>query len=401
MGQKMNSRLTLPRFAIFINESICMRNIKFKSPDDNQTQFATAVRKNVDQYFRETGISPKGDWTLRLKAFSMLAMYIAPFVLILTLPMSAWFAMLLFIIMGIGTAGVGMGVMHDAIHGSYSRQAWENTLMGSSMYLLGSHVFVWFVQHNVMHHTYTNIEGLDGDIGPRGPLRLSEHAPLKKMHRYQHWYAFPLYGLMSISKLVRDFSQLSEYNKAGITKAQRRSPGMEWVKLVSFKAIYLLAMIGLPLMLTNFNIWQILAGFFIMHWVTGVILATIFQLAHVVEGAEQPLELSNGLIENDWMVHELQTTANFARNQHLLNWYVGGLNFQIEHHLFPHVSHIHYPKIAPIVERTALEFGYNYNMKLTFMGALVSHVRRLKELGNMDPAMVVLVPSNSKAVEVA
>lgn len=370
-----------------------MRNIKFKSSDESQSQFAAALRKNVDQYFQDTAISPKGDWTLRIKALAMLVMYIVPFVLILILPMSAWVALPLVIIMGIGTAGIGMGVMHDAVHGSYSRQPWENKLMGSSMYLLGSHVFVWFVQHNVMHHTYTNIDGMDGDIGPRGPLRLSEHAPLKKMHRYQHLYAFLLYGLMSISKLVRDFSQLSEYNKSGITKAQRHSPVMEWVKLVGFKALYLVAIIGLPLLLTDFNIWQVLAGFFIMHWVTGVILATIFQLAHVVEGAEQPLEHANGLIDNDWVVHELLTTANFAKNNRLLNWYVGGLNFQIEHHLFPHISHIHYPKIAPIVERTANEFGYSYNMKPTFRDALASHVRRLKELGNMDPAIVVYTPS--------
>jgi linoleoyl-CoA desaturase len=152
---------------------------------------------------------------------------------------------------------------------------------------------------------------------------------------------------------------------------------------------YLFAAIGLPLLLTDFNVWQVLAGFFIMHWVAGFILATIFQLAHVIEGAEQPLESNTGFIENDWFVHELQTTANFAKNNRILGWYIGGLNYQIEHHLFPHVSHIHYPKIAPIVEKTAQEFGYTYNAKLTFKDALVSHVQRLKELGTLQPAMAV------------
>ena len=258
--------------------------------------------------------------------------------------------------------------------------------MGASMYLLGSHVFVWYVQHNVLHHTYTNIEGLDGDIGTKGPIRLSEHAPIKKIHRYQHLYAFVLYGLMTFLKLVKDFSQLHNYNKEGITVAQRHSPILEWVKLLASKALYLLVIIGLPLWLTSFNIWQVLAGFFVMHWVTGVILSTIFQLAHVAEGADKPREQTTGLIEYDWVVHELQTTANFAKNNRLLNWYIGGLNFQIEHHLFPHVSHVHYRDIAPIVEKTAKEFGYTYNMKPTFIGALASHVRRLKELGNMRQA---------------
>jgi linoleoyl-CoA desaturase len=293
------------------------------------------------------------------------------------------------IIMGIGKAGIGMGVMHDAAHGSYSNKKWVNDLMSANMYLLGSDVFIWKVQHNVLHHTYTNIEGLDGDIGPRGPLRLSEHAPLLKIHRYQHKYAFFFYGLMTLSKMVRDFSQLRSYTKSGITASQKRNPVVATIQLYFFKMSYLFAAIGLPLLLTDFNVWQVLAGFFIMHWVAGFILATIFQLAHVIEGAEQPLESNTGFIENDWFVHELQTTANFAKNNRILGWYIGGLNYQIEHHLFPHVSHIHYPKIAPIVEKTAQEFGYTYNAKLTFKDALVSHVQRLKELGTLQPVMAV------------
>lgn len=104
-------------------------------------------------------------------------------------------------------------------------------------------------------------------------------------------------------------------------------------------------------------------------------------VAHVVEGADQPLPDDRGVIHTDWAVHEVLTTANFARNNRLLNWYIGGLNFQIEHHLFPHICHIHYRHIAPIVERTAKEYGLKYNEKPTFRAALASHVRRLRELG--------------------
>ncbi len=346
-----------------------------------QAQFAAALRANVDNYFKEKAISPKGNWGMTLKSATMLAIYLLPFLLILFVPMSAWLVLPLVVIMGIGKAGVGMGVMHDAAHGSYSRKRWVNDLMSANMYLLGANVFNWQVQHNVLHHTYTNIEGMDGDIASRGPIRLSEHAPALKIHRYQHWYAFFLYGLMTLSKLVKDFTQLHDFNKWGLTRGQRRNPAMEVVKLVVFKAAYLFAAIGLPLMMTNFNAWQVLAGFFIMHWVTGVILSIVFQLAHVVEGVEQPLEKSEGIIENDWIVHELQTTADFARDNRFLGWYTGGLNFQIEHHLFPHICHVHYRHIAPIVERTANEYGYPYIVKPTFINALASHVQRLKELG--------------------
>ncbi|MBI5916018.1 MAG: acyl-CoA desaturase [Bacteroidetes bacterium] len=358
-----------------------MRNIKFKSHDEMQARFAAAVRKNVDNYFKEKAISPKGNWEIKLKSAAMLAIYLVPFALLLFAPMHGWLALLLAVVMGLGKAGIGMGVMHDAAHGSYSRKRWVNELMSANMYLLGSNVFNWKVQHNVLHHTYTNIDGLDGDIASHGPIRLSEHSPVWKIHRYQHLYAFFLYGLMTLSKMVKDFRQLHVYNKAGITREHRRSPVFEMIKVAVFKAAYLFVFIGLPLLLTGFTVWQVLAGFFLMHWVTGVILSVIFQLAHVVEGADQPLEKTSGIIENDWMVHELQTTADFARNNRLLGWYIGGLNFQIEHHLFPHISHVHYRHIAPIVEQTAHEFGYAYNVKPTFINALTSHVQRLKELG--------------------
>ncbi|HXP51255.1 MAG TPA: fatty acid desaturase, partial [Bacteroidia bacterium] len=131
--------------------------------------------------------------------------------------------------------------------------------------------------------------------------------------------------------------------------------------------------------------WQVLLGFFIMHWVAGCILSTVFQMAHVVEGAEQPMPDKTGIIHQDWAIHELHTTSDFARGNKFLNWYVGGLNFQIEHHLFPQISHVHYKNIAPIVEQTAKEFGLNYNLKPTFRSALASHIRRLKELGITPP----------------
>jgi len=358
-----------------------MRDIRFRCQDTAQAQFGTILRKNVDNYFKETGISPKGNWEIRLKSAMMFALYLLPFVALLVIPMPGWLALVLAVVMGVGNAGVGMGVMHDAVHGAYSRRRWVNELMGGSMYLLGSNVLNWKLQHNLKHHTYTNIEGLDNDISSHGPIRLSENAPIYRIHRYQHWYAFLFYGLVTLSKMVKDFSQFFAYNKEGIIRERRLNPSFEFAKLVASKVAYIAIIIGLPLLLTDYNLWQILAGFFLMHWVASCILSTIFQLAHVVEGAQQPVEKSPGLIDNDWMVHELQTTANFARKNRLLNWYIGGLNFQIEHHLFPHISHVHYRHIAPIVEQTAHEFGYDYNVKNTFCNALASHVRRLKELG--------------------
>jgi linoleoyl-CoA desaturase len=217
-----------------------------------------------------------------------------------------------------------------------------------------------------------------------GPIRLSQNAPLRKIHRYQHIHAFFFYGLLTVSKLIKDFTQLSEFNKADITRKYHINPSFEYMKMIFFKTIYLCVFIGLPLLFTQYDWLRILVGFFIMHWTAGYILSITFQMAHVAEIAEQPLPNADGIIESEWAVHQLRTTSDFARNNLLLNWYIGGLNFQIEHHLFPNICHIHYRKIAPIVEKTAKEFGFNYNLKPTLINAFNSHFRRLKELGTMD-----------------
>lgn len=361
-----------------------MKTIKFVCSDSRQKQFAAAVRKNVNDYFRTRGISTKANSDMIIQTAVMLLLYIIPFVLLMTVNMNAWIAIIMTVIMGIGMAGIGMCVMHDAVHGSYSSKEWVNKLLGGTMYLLGSNVFNWKIQHNFLHHAYTNIEGYDQDIASRGPIRLSQYAPLKKIHRYQYIHAFFFYGLMTISKLIKDFTQLLQYNKEGITKQYNVDPATEYLKMVTVKILYLFTFIGLPVLFTPFSWWQVLLGFFIMHWTSGCILSTVFQMAHVVEGTEQMLPGADGIVEEEWAVHELRSTSDFARHNHFLNYYVGGLNFQIEHHLFPNICHIHYREIAPLVEQTAKEFGFTYNLKPSFGKALQSHIRRLKELGKVS-----------------
>lgn len=358
-----------------------MKTVKFISSDKQQQKFAKALRQNVNDYFREKGISTKGNLSLVMQTVAMLSIYLVPFALLLTISMNIWVTIILVMLMGVGAAGIGMCVMHDAVHGSYSEKKWINKILGGTLYLLGSHVLNWKIQHNILHHTYTNIEGYDLDIASKGPIRFSEHAPIRKIHRYQYIYAFFLYGLTTISKLIKDFTQLIEFNRAGLTKQQKINPKVEYVKMISIKMTYLLVIIGLPLWLTDFTVLQVILGFLLMHLTAGCILSTVFQMAHVVEGAIQPIPNKEGVIAMEWAVHELQATSDFARNNLFLNWYIGGLNFQIEHHLFPNISHVHYRKIAPIVEKTAKQFGLPYNLKPTFLAALASHIIRLKQLG--------------------
>ena len=361
-----------------------MKTVKFVVDDKMQREFAAAVRKNVNAYFTDNNISPKGDATIVIQSVTMLSLYLVPFMVLLFVPMGAWPAFLLVVLMGIGMAGVGMCIMHDAVHSSYSKAEKINKFLSFfSMFLLGSSVFTWKIQHNILHHTYTNIDGHDHDIDSKGPIRLSDHVPVKPIHRFQYLHAFFFYGLMSFSKLMSDFRQMREYTREGFSKRYNINPTTAYIRMVVAKIGYLALFIGLPVWLTPFSGWQIFSAFMIMHWTGGFIMSTIFQMAHIVEGASQYELAESGVVPTDWAVHQLYTTSDFARGNQFLNWYVGGLNFQIEHHLFPNISHVHYQKIAPIVERTALEYGLFYNLKPTLSSAFWSHVRRLKQLGGV------------------
>lgn len=358
-------------------------NYQTRFVDAEQSEFFPTLRKRVNHYFKEQGISRYGNSAMVQKTIVLSLLYLGSYAAILTLPVNAWWLLPFAILMGVGKAGIGMCVMHDALHGSYSRNPTVNQWVGYITYFIGANPIVWKIQHNVLHHTYTNIHGLDDDIRTKLVIRLCKHAPLQWIHRYQHLYVFFLYGFNTLFFIISDLIKLLNYRQTGMIKRQKSKFSAELSKLIVTKALYLFFTVALPIMITPLVWWQVLIGIVAMHLTAGYILTMIFQMAHIVEEVEQPLLNEEGNIEAAWAVHQLETTANFARKNRLLNWYVGGLNFQIEHHLFPNICHIHYENISPIVEQTAKEFQLPYHEKLTFVDALRSHVRMMKNLGEM------------------
>ncbi|MGB3850074.1 MAG: acyl-CoA desaturase [Tunicatimonas sp.] len=353
--------------------------VRFAPP--NRSAFTVTLRQRVNQYFKDNNISRYGNREMVVKTVVLLGVYAACYLLVLTLPINPWWLLLLMVPMGISKAGIGMSVMHDALHGSYAKKKWVNQWVGRSIYLVGANPSVWKIQHNVLHHTFTNIHGLDEDINTKAIIRLSEHAPHSWFHRYQHIYALFLYGGMTLLMTINDFFKLLRYRRTGMVEKQAMRFDRECAKLVATKVAYLFFMLVLPVLVTALTWWQVLIGFMVMHLIAGYILSIVFQMAHVVEGAHQPLPATDDSMENAWAIHQLETTANFARDSRVLNWFVGGLNFQIEHHLFPNVCHVHYRKISDIVKKTAEDFQLPYNMKPTFWHAFRSHLRMLKSLG--------------------
>jgi linoleoyl-CoA desaturase len=165
-------------------------------------------------------------------------------------------------------------------------------------------------------------------------------------------------------------------------RKQRSSFTKEWLILIATKLVYIAYMIVIPYIFTSLALWQIILGVVLMHYLAGFILAIIFQPAHVVEGTEYPMPNEENMLENNWAIHQLRTTSNFGNQSRWFSWYVGGLNFQIEHHLFLFFFHVHYRNISKIVQSTELEFGLPYKKFKSFFGALKGHTRILKELGS-------------------
>jgi linoleoyl-CoA desaturase len=345
--------------------------------------FSTTLNKRINEYFKSNGISRHGNTEMVLKTVCMFALYFVPYALIISgLVASPLLLVIMVVIMSLGLGGIGLSVMHDANHGAYSGKSWINDLIGYSLNLVGANAFNWKMQHNVLHHTYTNVHEEDEDISPRGVLRMTPHSEWKFIHKFQHIYAWFLYGLMTIMwMVVKDFARLIKYQKNGMVKKHKANIVKEWIILIATKLVYVGYIFVIPLVFTSLPWWQILTGILVMHYIAGFMLAIIFQPAHVIDGTEFPLPNDDNALENNWAVHQLLTTTNFGNKSRWFSWYVGGLNFQIEHHLFPNVCHVHYRKISGIVKQTAQEFGLPYKSAKTFLGALMGHARLLKQLG--------------------
>ncbi|HQQ95309.1 MAG TPA: acyl-CoA desaturase [Bacteroidia bacterium] len=348
--------------------------------------FYNELKKRVDLYFKEHKLEKNGNWNMYLKTIFMFSAYLVPYFLIAAGVFEskvAWF--LLSLLMGLGMAGIGLCVMHDANHGSYSKNVKINKLLGYlSMNIVGGYSLNWRIQHNVIHHTYTNIHNEDEDIAPVGILRFEPHAEKKWIHRFQFLYAWIFYGFMTLMwSTTKDFNQLARYNRKGLLKTANVNYGTELRYLIASKLLYY-AFVLLPYFLVkemSFLNW--LVGYLVIHFTASLCLTLIFQSAHVVEETEFPLPDSNGNVENHWAEHQLRTTMNFANGNPVLTWLVGGLNHQVEHHLFPNICHIHYPKISKIVEQTAHEFSLPYKKTRTFIGAIISHEHMLWKLGRV------------------
>ena len=357
--------------------------VKVKFSKTKELDFYTALNKKVDDYFTSNNLSKKGNGVMTFKAIFYPTVFITAYLLLILSDSAVSVQFLLWIILGFFIAFIGLNISHDAVHGSLSAHKSVNKILGYSFNVIGANSYVWNITHNIVHHTYTNIEGHDEDIQLIPLLRMSPHQKLRKVHRHQYWYAFFFYSLASLMWVfIKDYIK---FFKKEIGNYDNKShPRAEYVILFLSKAVYYTLFIIIPFVFIKALWWQILLGFLVMHFVQGLTMAIIFMLAHVVEETDFPLPNDTGTIKNTWAVHQLYTTADFGRSNSLLSFLCGGLNFQIEHHLYPRVCHVHYKQISEIVKETAAEYHLRYNDNSTFTGAIGSHIRFLKTLGREE-----------------
>lgn len=375
-------RTSVSRALASLIRIVYARSLQEKNP---RVRFAAAgdfsreLKDRTDQYFGSADDHNRRDnFQMVVKSTLFLLWFVASWALLVFAATEIWQAVLLAMSLGLSIAAIGMGIQHDANHGAYSRHAGINFMFGLSLDIMGVSSFIWKHKHNVIHHTYTNIEGVDFDLDFGFVARLTHEQRRRPWHRYQHIYIWVLYGLL-LPKwvLFDDFVQLATKKTGNHTIPKLRARDM--ALFVAGKVFFLSWAIVIPALLHP--VWLVLLFLALAVFTMGVTLSTVFQLAHCVGEAEFPQAPQDERVPLEWSAHQLSTTVDFARDNHILTWFLGGLSCQIEHHLFPKICHLHYPALSRIVEEVAEKHGLRYRSNRTFRGAVASHYRMLRLLG--------------------
>ncbi|MCC7303379.1 MAG: acyl-CoA desaturase [Bacteroidia bacterium] len=346
----------------------------------NRPEFSRELRRRVDDYFRRNNITPFGNWKIHVKAGVLLcsALVIYLFLIFDVLPL--WGALVGTVLLGCTFASIGFNLMHEGAHGSYSKYKWLNEFMAFTLNVMGGNAAIWKQKHNNAHHTYTNVQGHDSDIDIEPWIRSNKGQKRRWYHRYQHIYGLFLYSFTYLVWVFRqDFSKYFTGKIAEAYSMRKLPPGEHLVFWLS-KLLHFMIILVIPILMLGWK--ETLIGYIIFSLSVGFVLGIVFQLAHLVEETEFPVADAQGEISNEWTIHQLETTSNFSTRSKLMSCLLGGLNFQVEHHLFPKISHVHYPAVSRLVKEVCMEYNVRYNEQPTLYSALRSHLRYLRSVGN-------------------
>jgi len=347
---------------------------------ERSSEFKKVLSERIEQYFLSKNISKSADVRMYRKTATVLGWLAASYILLVFFAHGPITGLLFATSLGLAAAGVGFNIPHDGGHRAYGRRPLVNKLAASAFDLLGASSYVWHFKHNVLHHGYTNLAGIDDDLDIGGFGRLAPEQRHRWMYRFQQFYLWPLYGFLPVKwHFIDDFKALVRGRIGG--HHFPRPKGMDLGILFGGKVWFYLLAFVVPLFFHSF--WTVILFYGIASAVLGVTLSIVFQLAHCVEEADFPAAVSKE-VQNEWAAHQVETTVDFCRDSRLIGWYLGGLNLQIEHHLFPKVCHVHYPALSRIVEGVCKDFGVRYTCHRNAFAALASHYRWLREMGRFN-----------------
>src|SRR6476619_4958573 len=156
------------------------------------------LKAKIGEYFVQAGRSSTGNYQLFIKAVVLTLAFIAIYIHLVFLTPAVIWQIFESILLGGIVAAIGFNVMHDGGHGSFSKYKWVNQLAAFSANILGGNSFMWNIKHNIIHHAYTNIDGVDDDIDIQPWLRMSSTQKKYRMHKYQHLYFWILYSMIYI-----------------------------------------------------------------------------------------------------------------------------------------------------------------------------------------------------------
>jgi linoleoyl-CoA desaturase len=344
--------------------------------------FQIELRRRVDDFFKNTGKHKTDNWQMFVKSAIILVCFSAAYLFLVFSSRSVWTGIPTAIVLGLSMAGIGFCIQHDAGHNAYSKQRWLNKLAAMTLDFIGGSSYVWHFKHAVIHHTYVNITGWDTDIDFGTLARVTPHQKRLWFHRWQHLYLWPLYGLLAIKwQLFDDFQYIvtGRLGRHRIPRPRRK----DLVVFIAGKVVFFTWVLVIPLMFHPFSVVLFYYGIAVL--VLGTVLSMIFQLPHCVGQAEFPMpEKETGRIKKSWAAHQAGVTLDFAQNNGVATWLLGGLNYHLEHHLFPTICHVNYPAISKIVWETCREFRVPYGTHHSFLNGVASHYRWLKQMGTAD-----------------
>jgi linoleoyl-CoA desaturase len=344
-----------------------------------RTAFRDDLEAEAAAFFEGSGVLRQGSHALWLKTVVLGAWLAGSYWLLVFVIIQPWLAVLTAVSLACAMAGVGFNVQHEGGHRAYAVSSRVNRGMAFSLDLLGGSSYFWRYKHAIAHHSYPNIAGSDDDVYLGILGRLTPHDRRRGFHRFQHLYVWLLYALLAIKwQLLDDFRSIV---RPGVADTRvPRPPAGEHVLFWAGKILFFGLALGLPML---FHPWLRVVAFFLLTGATlGLLLGVVFQLAHCLGEAKFATPpLPGQAMTCDWATHQVESTVDFARHNGPLTWFIGGLNFQIEHHLFPRVCHTHYPALSKIVERVCLKHGVRYMAHASAGKALRSHYRWLRLLG--------------------